>query len=389
MNDKRNIPVLSVNGKRFDGWTSAQIDKSLYQMTGAFGLSVTDKYPGHGDKWDFKLGDKCVVEINGQSIIKGYIEDIPIAYDSESHSIQVGGRDKTADLVDCSFVKTKVKSVKPKSFWETSNETEFSGQSLLSIVKALCKPYNINVVVDSSVTDVVKYIVPESFKANEGDVVFDLIISLCNAKAILPVSYGDGKLTLTRAGTVAKASDALEFGVNIISAAMEQSNKDRFQKYIVKGQGVGKDAKSLFATTNPSGEAWDNVILRYRPMVFFLETAGDLRRCKDRASWEARNRAGKSRSIEYIVQGWTQTNGKVWPLNSLVNVKDDLLGVHKELLIASTSFTLDVDGGSVTSINVVDPETFKLIETPIEGIATKFDWSKYKRVLTETEEIDN
>ena len=99
----RNEIILKVNGKSYGGWTSATVEKSMFNLTGAFGLAATDIYPGQSAKWNIKLGDQCSVEINGQTIITGYIEDIPIDYDATSHNIQIGGRDKTGDLVDCSF----------------------------------------------------------------------------------------------------------------------------------------------------------------------------------------------------------------------------------------------------------------------------------------------
>ena len=349
--------ILRVGGKKFGGWTSATVEKSLFQIAGAFGLAATDRFPGNADKWEFALGDSCTVEIDGQTIITGYIEDIPITYDDMTHNIQVGGRDKTGDLVDCSFIKAA---------------NEWKKQTVQSIITALCAPFSIEVTVDSSVTTQANEKIPE-FKANEGDVVFDLVAKLCRMKAILPVSYGDGKLTLTRAGTTHKANDTLELGVNIKSAGLEQSNKDRFQTYIVKGQGAGTDEKTLGDILSPAGQIVDEVILRYRPIVIFTETACDVGRCKVRARWEARNRAGASRSVEYEVQGWTQSNRDVWPLNAMVLVKDSCLGINGSLLIAALTFTVN-ESGTITRLLLVDPETFELLEEPVKTIKTKFDW---------------
>ena len=371
----KNEITLKVNGKSYGGWTSATVEKSLFNLTGAFGLAATDIYPGQLRKWEIKLGDQCTVQINKQTIITGYIEDIPISYDATSHNIQFGGRDKTGDLVDCSF---------------DGDANEWDRLNIISIIRKICDPFGISVAVDYSVINRFNVPWPENFVANEGDTAFDLISKLCKMNGILPVSYGDGYLTLTRVGTSRgvqnKAHDVLELGRNVKSGSIEQSNKDRFQTYIVKGQGVGNDDKTeALVYTGPTGRKIDSVINRYRPIVIFTETECDEGRCLERAKWEANLHAGLSRRLEYEVQGWTQSNGKVWPLNALVQVKDNFLGIkNKELLIAALSFNIDSSTGTVTKITVVDPNTLDP-SAPPGLIATDSD----SFVMPEGEYIDS
>lgn len=351
--------VLRVRGKEFGGWTSVSIDKSLYTLTGAFGVKATDIFPGNPQKWGISMGDECSIAIDRQVVITGYIEDIPIEYDANSHNITIGGRDKTGDLVDCSFTETA---------------KEWKNRSIVSVIRALCNPFDVTVDVDSSVTSQANYkIANETFKANEGDTVFDMILKLCKMKGILPVSYGDGKLVLTGTG-IQTANDSLELGVNIKSANINQSDKDRFQTYIVKGQGKGKDTKTLFVTAQPSGQYLDEVIRRHRPTVIFTETSCDTGYCKDRARWEALTKAGNSRRLEYEVQGLVQSNGEVWPLNSLVKVKDHFLNIDSTLLISAINYSVSDEQGSLTRLTIVHPDSFKLVMNPTP-IKTGFDWA--------------
>jgi len=344
--------ILKVGGNEFNGWTNVTIEKSMRQITGSFGLSTIDIHSGFPYKWNILMGAECILEINDQKVITGYIEDIIIDYDATSHNIQFGGRDKTGDLVDCSFDQiTK----------------EWKGLSIKEIIKRVCAPFEIDVVVDTSVLTDANAIWPETVKADEGETAFDLIIKLCKMKAILPISYSDGKLTLTRAGTNYKANDVLEQGENILKGNFDNSNKERFQTYIVKGQGKGEDTKSIFSFTGAIGRRTDNVITRYRPIIIFTETKCDSGKCVERAKWELNNRAGASRSVNYEVQGWTQSDGKIWPLNAMVDVRDNILGIEKSLLISDLSFTVS-ESGTVTQMRLVDPNTFKVLETtPIKG----------------------
>lgn len=339
-----NEVILKVGGYAYSGWTSIIIEKSLRQMAGSFGLATTNPFPGQARKWNIGLGNECIVEINKQKVITGYIEDIVLDYDSTTHNIQFGGRDKTGDLIDCSYDEV----VK-----------EWQGLSILKIIKTLCNPFSIDVVVDSSAFVAANSVWWDNFKANEGDTIFDLISKICRMKAILPVSYSDGKLTLTRAGTTYKATDVLLSGKNVLKAKFDQSDKDRYQTYIVKGQGIGDDNKvTLPMFTGNTGRATDSVIKRYRPIVIFTETPSDNGKCLERAKWEKNTRAGASRSLTYEVRGWTQSDGNIWPLNAMVQVNDREFGINETLLIADLSFLIDEINGEITRMRVVSPDAF-------------------------------
>lgn len=356
--------ILKVEGKSYGGWTSIVVEKSMFNLAGAFGFATTDIYPGRSAKWNIKLGAECVVEVNGQAIITGYVEDIPIDYDELSHNIQFGGRDNTGDLVDCSF---------------DGDSNEWKNLKVLKVLKQLCDPFDIDILVDSTVTSKANSKWPDSVKADEGVTVSDLIFDMCKMKAMLPVSYGDGYLTLTQANTKNKVHDSLVLGRNIKRGRIEQSNKDRYKTYIVKGQGAADDFRDLFSITSPVGRHIDNVIERYRPLVIFTETKCDSGRCLERAKWEANIRAGKSRRLEYEVQGWTQSNGDVWPMNAMVQVNDNFLDIkNKELLIAALSFNVDPNFGTFTRMVVVDPKTFDTSYSAQE-ITTKFDFAQNLR----------
>ena len=355
--------ILKVAGKNYGGWTKAIIEKSLYQMTGTFGLTTTNIFPGNFRKWDFAMGDKCQVAIDDQILITGYVEDILISYDATNHNIQIAGRDRTGDLVDCSFIS------EPEGGWE--------GQKIINVIRALCDPFDIDVVVNDSVTvQANAKTTCNTFKINEGETVFDSIMRLCQMQGILPVSYGDGKLTLTGTG-IERTKDNLELGKNIKSGSIEQSNRDRYQTYIVKGQGKKQKGffKSLASTDQPKGEYTDNLITRYRPFVILAESSGEQADFQKRAEWECVNRAGKSRNIYYEVQGWTQSNGKVWPLNTLVLVKDPFLEINKDLLIANVRFSIDNDSGTMTELTITHPKSVELPPyNPTEEISTGIDF---------------
>lgn len=347
---------LNVSGIAYTGWTSIQIQQSLDQICGSFGFATSDKFPDKPSSWKIKMGDYCTVTVDDTTVASGYIDDMPIDYDAENHSIQISGRDKTCDLVDCDFV---------------GGVNEWNDQTILKLIQNLCTPYDIDVTTDSTVASDVTTIIPK-FVAEEGATVSELIRKLCMHKAILPISLGDGKLTLTRAGS-SRSSDRLVQSVNILAGHLDQSNRDRYSNYIAKGQGEESSLKKLLSSTEPEGEATDDVINRYRTKVFLMDGNVDSGKCKNHANFEARMRAGQSRAIEYTVQGWTQSTGTPWKLNSLVRVSDDFFGVKATKLIAGITYTYNNDDGEIASIRLVDKEAYEYAEVPITGIKSKWD----------------
>lgn len=351
--------VLKVSGKEYAGWKSVKVNKSLNQLTGTFGFAATDIAPDKFSNWGISLGDECTVEIDNQLIINGYIDDLPISYDSNSHNIQISGRDKTEDLVDCSYVETSA---------------QFKALTIQSIIENLCKPFGIKVSVDASVFSQAVFIVSD-FTVDQGMTVFEAMKPLLDTNAILPVSYADGKLTLTRAGTI-KTSDTLELGKNILTGSINQSLKDRYSNYIVKGQGKSSETKTTEVYTGAKGEVTDLTVPRYRPLLIIpddpIEGNQD---CVTRATWEANTRAGKSIAIQCTVQGWTQTNGQVWPLNAIVYVRDQFLGVNSEFLISEVSFSLGEGSAEITAMTLVHPETYDTFPNSATNvIKTQASW---------------
>jgi len=358
---------LRIKGKEYRGWEQISVTKALSQICGSFLISGTDIFPGDPIKWDIAMGDSCEIVINDQVIITGYVENVPISYTATSHFIQIAGRDLTNDLIDCSFVE---------------DVNEWKNLTVAAIIQELCNPFDIEVFVEDSVVSDASTIV-EQFKADEGATVYDSILKLAKIKAMLPINYGDGRLTLSRSG-ITNTHDILELGNNVLEGYLNQSNEDRFSKYIVKGQNVGGDLLSLLSDiTEPFAEAEDKIITRYRPLVVLLEDIADVGKCQARANWEARNRAGRSRSVTYTVQGWTQSNGDVWPLNALVPVKDSFLNINASLLISDLTFSMSEEG-EITTMTLVDPTTYELLAESISTVATGFDFRALLENLTAT-----
>ena len=349
--------ILKINQIAYQGFESVHIRKSMFDICGGFVVSTDNFFQGGTSSQEIKMGQGVKIEINGTQILDGWVDRMPVDFGRNHDRLEIYGRDNTCDLVDC--------------VWDES-PNEWKNQSIKNLIKTFCAKFGITVITDNTALTETE-LKMETFKANEGIPISELISELCRDIGVLAISKGDGYLTLTKATTLKYATDAIIVGGNAEGGRLLQSNEDRFSSYKVKGYGIGNDNKALGDFIECSGEFSDPIISRERPLVLFAENQTTSNICRKKAIWEARIRAGLSRAIIYIVDSWAQSDDKPWQINKLVKIRDDFSGIDGTMLIAAIDFIYDEDdGGDIAKIMCVDRNTFSLSEDQI-NIKTRFD----------------
>lgn len=362
---------LKANKKKYSGWKSISVSKSLGSICGTFQCTYAERYtrkagPGGIVRkvlWDLDIGSYVEIYAGGQPVMNGIAEQFTNSYGPTSHVLSIQGRSMLADLVDCSKV------------W---GENEFLNIDILNMCEHLLWAWNDQkprLWVEASTR------IPQNFfdlfpkiTIQQGDTIFSAISKMCKQRGIIPISYGDETLILTTPGDTT-SKDALisgtpekaywrDIGHTIQKGSINENNVDRFREYVVKGQGGGHDPASsdsgLSAITGPTGFAFDYGISRVKPTVLMIEDPANAAECKRRAGWESMNRAGKSRKYSYTIQGWTQRNGNPWQPNMLVQVKDEIGGVDGMYLIDGLRQIYSENSGSRTTLSLVHPDTYEM-----------------------------
>lgn len=337
MNDVK----LKVDGREYSGWKSLRVGRGIEQIAGTFELSVTERWAGQEQPWPILPGAECVLSINGHDLISGWVDDVVPSYDVTRHGIKVSGRDRTGGLVDCSAIH---------------ESGEWKDRTLLQIAKDLATPFGVTVTAEASVGAPFA-----TASIQEGETAFETIERLARFRGVLLVSNGCGGLVITRTSTERIATGLVQ-GENILSASATLSHRDRYSRYIVKGQNSGSDFSTPAQNASVSAEATDPAISRYRPLVIVAEDQGDVTKLADRAKWEAGVRAGRSCRATITVQGRSHGDG-LWHPNRLVSVRDDFLRLDGDMLITSVTFILD-EKGSRTELELCRPEAFELQALP-------------------------
>lgn len=377
--DNLNTVTLVVNGAAFGGFKRVRIETGIERQARSFDMTVTDSWPGStGLQRRVAPGDACQIYIGGDRVATGYIDATPIRYDGASYSVNVRGRSKTADLVDCCPVQgTKggsggavgnrwqrlgvqgvsgnANAAAPAARAVQANSTggsggQWRGAKLEQIAADMAAEYNISVVaeVDTGATLV--------HQVQQGDTVFESIDRMLRLRHCLATDNALGELVLIVAGSGGKAVTALVLGKNIRASDTALDFSKVFSEYVAKGQksvtsqdseesDSGEDIDTLVTTSfAASASATDSRVSRRRLLVIKQSGHADEGTLADRVRYERAHRAAKALETTYTVDGWRQENGALWVQNQSVRVVDALIGFDTDMLIAEVIYTLDEQG---------------------------------------------
>ncbi len=327
---------LLVNNRRYRGWESIRIDRSIENIAGSFTLSVNDRWASQDEPWPIAEEDECRVEIDGEIVIDGWIDRRTPQLDGATRRLTFTGRDRAGALVDNSTIL---------------DQWSFRNASVLDIAQKVADPFGITISVAPGVTiEKIKKLV-----VNPGDRAFNVIARAAEPSGVLAVSDGVGGVVLTRSGT-ARATALVE-GVNIHAITGDFNAAQRYYRYVVASQAPG--------TNNANGEAlrvlaeaFDEEVRRTDRVLWIRPDQGmDKASAKRRADWEARIRAAKADSVTATVLEWRQPSGELWTPNYLIAVKSPGVGVNGDMLIANVGHSIS-QSGVTTDLRLVRPDAF-------------------------------
>lgn len=399
--DAENRVSLEVGGMRFEGWKSVRIKHAIENLAGTFTLDVSERWPDQTEAFTIEPGASCTVSIGDDVMITGYIDVVRVKATATEHTITIEGRDKTGDLVDCS-----------------APSKEWLDMAFEDIATELLDPYGIPLVTQVE-TSGAGY-APKKGKgkgkggkskkspakaaaggggklprkaSNSGETVHKLLDKMAKIQGVMLISDRLGGLMVTRAGLNGDASDVLELGENMKAIDYERSFANLFSEITVKSQVngavaggggqtdgnintkqsgvvarlsaagggqtttrfVGKQKSKASVTVSTAG------VERYRPLMIVAEDQATDDRCLQRAMWEAGTREGKSKRIVVDVQGWRQSDGTIWEINTLVNMVCPFVKEDQDMLISGVEYLLDDKSGTICRMTIFAPEAYDVL----------------------------
>lgn len=367
---KSGISLL-VAGKLYDQWTSAEVTRDLKDFSGSYNFVLRDTkrslqtfdFASGGAITEIRPGPACDVLINGTVVLKGFIEDVAPDIGEGSASVQIAGRDKTGDLVDCAAL--------------TDGPSEFRNVKLEDAAKRIAEPFGLGVRSEIDTGEPFT-----RYGLDLAETGFSAIEKGARARHALILSDGVGNIVITQTGKTRAPAD-LRLPGNVLRSSGSYSHQRRHSKTYVRGQGekAGKTrsgSAALDKTAAPlspgdrqassgateierkgtaaTGIATDDEITRYRPIVHLARSKADATAAQDEADWRMRTARGESEEVTYIVRGF-DVNGKLWRVNEIAYVSDAFQDIERDMLIVKVANRSD-ESGDVTELTVTSPEAF-------------------------------
>lgn len=315
---------LLVDGRAFAGWEGVQVSRSMEAASGAFQCTCSTREPP-----PIRAGQEVTVRAAGEVLITGHVDAVEVEGDERARTMTVSGRDRTADLVDCS---------------ELSDPGEWHDVDLQQLLELIARPFGVEV--RSLLEEPTEVFL--RFARQSGETAWSAVERACRLRGVLVHSGGDGSLLLERpARTLASAS--LVEGRNVRSYKVSEDLRQRFSSYVVRAQLPGGDDFYADQSALVEGTASDANVERFRPLLVLAEGALAFENAQDRAQWEATVRAARSKRVTAVVAGWRQTpGGRLWQLNELTHVLLPGAPLDQVLLVNELGFSKDGEGTTTT-----------------------------------------
>ncbi|NHZ45514.1 phage baseplate assembly protein [Nitratidesulfovibrio liaohensis] len=343
-----NVVTLHTGGQIHEGWTDVSITLGLDRLSGDFDVRLTDEWVSGGSRVRLGVaeGAPCVVRIDGETVVTGYVDDVTTDYDATRRETSITGRDKAGDLVDCSA---------PVKDWQ--------GRSLSAIAADLCAPFGISVQARAGAASTAF----PRFSTNPGDTVAATLERLLRQRGLMAWSDGLGGLVI---GTVSEGSPVATImpGDTVLTGRGVRSMADRFSDYSAVAHADGganpDDDDDAETITSPSGSSTDPGVTRHRPLVLVAETQSGGPSLASRAAHEAKTRAARGRQAVYTLPGWRNAQGGLWRPGQTVELRDELVELSGLWVVTQAQFRQSSREGTVTELTVMRAAAFAVLAEP-------------------------
>jgi|HubBroStandDraft_2_1064218.scaffolds.fasta_scaffold44331_2 prophage tail gpP-like protein len=332
--------VVGTTGAALRGWTDVRVTRGIERMPSDFGIGMTERFTDNS-LVAVSAGDPFQLLIGSDVVMTGYVDTVTGQLAEESHSINVAGRSRCADLVDCA------------AEWAGM---QIMNSDLLQIATRLVAPYEgLQVLCD---IDDLPVLMAQNIML--GETPWAVIERNARFSAALVYDNPDGNLVLTRVGSDEAAGGLFE-GMNVESASVAFSMLDRFSEYVAVQMALDMFGDMSGGSMNVIARLTDSMVPRRRQRVIVAEnvSAIGIDVAAQRAAWEMNRRTARGSVVTITTDSWRDSAGTLWTPNTLVHVKLPTLKLAETmLLIGEVTYRLDDNGGTHADLSLMPPEAF-------------------------------
>jgi prophage tail gpP-like protein len=347
---------VKVNGKKYGGWKSSEISKSVENLCGTFSMTVHNSWAEANESPEIKAGDYVNIVITNTKkeeiqMMAGYVDIETTGFNNSGTFLSISGRDITCDLIDCSV----------EDLFEMRNLGPIEIIRKLATEDDIEKFY-ITVTTSLSDSDFTPY--PQNL-INYDAKIADVIKKISSHYGFLVYTNEYGELVVENAS---KLGDTIPFfteGKNLISASRQYDFSKNYKTIKVVSQDI--DLGGTIPTKNPEenenlnrdGVFTDESFSRYRPLNVVHSEGTDGLTPKIKAEWIKRSIQAKSSEIRLEVQGWEDEEGGLYKINTQVACNIPSLGISTSDAYMIKELTMSVsEDGKKTKLVVIHEDAY-------------------------------
>jgi prophage tail gpP-like protein len=352
---------LIVGGRRYSHFLDAKVDVQIDALARAFEFRAATRGV---DDIPFRCGQSVAIEVDGDRVLTGWIEQITIEATTDGVVYRISGRDKMADVIDSNL-----------------DGMSALGTTLAHVCSATLRYLGVDAkVVDRSGTNGRTFDGAAELAAPEaGETAFEFLRSVAARRQALLRSDGDGNLVVVRGEAEpvdAKLVNRVDGqGNNLLRMRWSTDHSQRFHLYSVRAQ-ANVASLGFFDIDTPAediaaggAEYRDRSIRASRRRSIASESSYAPGDAASRARWESSLARARAVTYEVEVEGWRTSAGALWEVNTAPFVEDGYAGVRRRMLISGLSFTAS-ESGPRTTITLTRLDAYRA-EAAIEDIEAR------------------
>lgn len=340
MSDKVSIIIA---GREIADFSSYRIESNLFEAADAFSLELADP------DLEIARGSRCFLKVNGRTELNGIVDRVIRSYEKGSRKLTVEGRDLMGLLVD-SYCTT----------YPDMQDIELKELAALLLKDIpFIKGVEIKYAKYGNKNRAVELTKEEEYEYTQikpGQTVFDVLKEKALLRGMLFFAMPDGTIVFGEPAAGGKAEFFLTntrdgLHNNIISATLIDDISRRYSSVTITGQVQGDDGIGV-GDHNVEAFLPDPSFPFAKPYVAAVDLDSQDPQAYARVIMDGQQ--FDSWLLENKVSGHTQ-NGRVYQVNQIYHVQDELFGINNDLLCYGRVFEMDKDRGVFTTLRLSKP----------------------------------
>jgi prophage tail gpP-like protein len=335
------VATLIVAGLNFQDWESVWVQHRWADAFPLFRFTAAERDP-IPELWttlQFKPGDECAIYLGSYLSIAGIILQRQVAYDANSHAVQLSGVGITWAAARASIL---------------DKESSYDGMTFEQVARKVIAPTGVGVktVGNLNPTPFVK------LQNEPGETIWNFLERIARPRGIILGSDHLGNFLLIDNHEYSPVDSLIE-GENILKMQCIISIENWRSIFDVRGQTAATDSQHGTKASEQDASVAGS-LARYSPLLTPAEQpVWNVAELADRANAEKTWSEGTIINAIVTVQGWMMPSGGLWRAGDQVMVQSPMAMLNEPLKIQTATFTQDSYSGTTTTLELVAPWLLK------------------------------